>query len=52
MAEAAAAFIESLDEEQRPLASWPFPAGEERLRWYYTPTDHGWRPVGSPKTRT
>jgi Protein of unknown function (DUF3500) len=45
MAEAAAAFIESLDEEQRPLASWPFPAGEERLRWYYTPTDHGGLPL-------
>jgi hypothetical protein len=41
MAEAAAAVLESLDQEQRPRALWPFPADEERLRWYYTPTDHG-----------
>jgi hypothetical protein len=46
MAEAASSFLESLDEEQRPAASWPFPAGEERLRWYYTPTDHGGLPLG------
>jgi hypothetical protein len=45
MAEAAAAFLESLDEEQRAAAGWPFPAGEERLRWYYTPTDHGGLPL-------
>jgi len=47
MAEAASGFLHSLDEEQRPLASWPFPANEERLRWYYTPTDHGGLPLGS-----
>jgi hypothetical protein len=41
MAAAASSFLYSLDEEQRPVANWPFPAGEERLRWYYTPTDHG-----------
>jgi hypothetical protein len=46
MAEAATSFLDSLDEEQRPLAGWPFPAGEERLRWYYTPTDHGGLPIG------
>ena len=45
MAEAATRFLESLDETQRPLASWPFPADEERLRWYYTPTDHGGLPL-------
>jgi hypothetical protein len=45
MAEAASNFLESLDEEQRPMASWPFPADEERLRWYYTPTDHGGLPL-------
>jgi hypothetical protein len=41
MAAAATRFLASLEDEQRPLARWPFPAGEERLRWYYTPTDHG-----------
>ena len=45
MAEAANIFLESLDEVQRPLANWPFPADEERLRWYYTPTDHGGLPL-------
>src|SRR5215472_323976 len=45
MAEAASSFLDSLDREQRPVASWPFPAGEERLRWYYTPTDHGGLPL-------
>jgi hypothetical protein len=45
MAEAANNFLESLDEEQRPTASWRFPADEERLRWYYTPTDHGGLPL-------
>jgi uncharacterized protein DUF3500 len=45
MAEAARDFLDSLDEEQRPAAGWPFPADEERLRWYYTPTDHGGLPL-------
>lgn len=47
MAEAASGFLQSLDEEQGPIASWPFPANEERLRWYYTPTDHGGLPLSS-----
>lgn len=46
MAEAANAFLENLDEEQRSIANWHFPANEERLRWYYTPTDHGGLPLG------
>lgn len=41
MAEAAREFLDSLDPTQRPSAQWPFPSDEERLRWYYTPTDHG-----------
>jgi Protein of unknown function (DUF3500) len=45
MAEAAREFLDSLDEEQRLAAGWPFPADEERLRWYYTPTDHGGLPL-------
>jgi len=47
MAEAAIRFVASLDDEQRPLASWPFPADEERRRWYYTPTDHGGLPLSA-----
>src|SRR5215471_10581205 len=46
MADAASRFLASLDGEQRPIASWPFPADEERRRWYYTPTDHGGLPLG------
>jgi len=46
MADAASRFLASLDEDQRPAAGWPFPAGDERLRWYYTPTDHGGLPLG------
>jgi hypothetical protein len=45
MAAAARAFLESLDDEQGRLAGWPFPAEEERRRWYYTPTDHGGLPL-------
>ena len=45
MAEAATGFLESLDEEQRRQANWPFPSDDERLRWYYAPTDHGGLPL-------
>ncbi|MET0577086.1 MAG: DUF3500 domain-containing protein, partial [Ilumatobacteraceae bacterium] len=41
MGEEAAALLSSLDGEQRALAAWPFPADDERRRWFYTPTDHG-----------
>ncbi len=41
MAEEADRLIASLDDAQRKLALWPFPADEERRRWFYTPTDHG-----------
>lgn len=47
MAEAARNFLESLGDEQRAVAQWPFPANHERLRWYYTPTDHGGLPLSS-----
>jgi hypothetical protein len=46
MAEAARAFLASLDEGQAGLARRPFPSDEERRRWYYTPTDHGGLPLG------
>jgi hypothetical protein len=47
MAEAATAFMESLDEQQRSVAAWPFPADDERRRWFYTPTDHGGLPLSA-----
>lgn len=45
MAEAAVAWIDGLDDEQRAIGVWDWPgskaADAERVRWYYTPTDHG-----------
>ncbi|SFP68992.1 DUF3500 domain-containing protein [Actinomadura madurae] len=46
MAEAARAWLASLDADQRTLAAGPRPgargeAEAERTRWFYTPTDHG-----------
>src|SRR5215218_10628155 len=40
MASAAQAWLDMLDASQRSLALASFPT-EERLRWFYTPTDHG-----------
>jgi Protein of unknown function (DUF3500) len=45
MAEAAQAWLEQLDDDQRTVAQWAGPADQvseaERRRWFYTPTDHG-----------
>ncbi|MEO3798482.1 DUF3500 domain-containing protein [Nonomuraea sp. B1E8] len=44
MAEAALAWLDSLDADQRRMAVAPPPgagAEDERTRWFYTPTDHG-----------
>jgi hypothetical protein len=44
MSEAAAAWRDGLDEEQRAVGVWEWPEGSaeaERRRWFYTPTDHG-----------
>ena len=45
MAEAARAWLDLLDAGQRPIAPGAVPADDasdaERLRWFYTPTDHG-----------
>ena len=45
MAEAARAWLQSLDDGQRRIATGAVPAGDasdaERRRWFYTPTDHG-----------
>jgi Protein of unknown function (DUF3500) len=45
MSEAAATLLDSLSTEQRALAGWSFPADDERLLWFYTPTDHGGLPM-------
>ena len=37
----ASELLASLNGDQRRTAQWPFPSYEERLRWFYTPTDHG-----------
>jgi hypothetical protein len=41
MADAAVAFLDSLDDAQRAVARWPFDDHAERTRFFYTPTDHG-----------
>jgi hypothetical protein len=45
MAEAASAFLDSLDHGQRDLAMSGFPNERERTRWFYTPCDHGGLPL-------
>ena len=47
MAEEAARLIDSLDDQQRPIALWPFPSDGERRLWFYTPTDHGGLTLGA-----
>src|SRR5918995_915281 len=53
MAAAAEAWLDALDADQRRLAHWPGPDDEqaeaERLRWFYTPTDHGGLPLGQQR---
>jgi hypothetical protein len=45
MAEAARAWLDSLDRDRRAVATGAVPADDatdaERRRWFYTPTDHG-----------
>ncbi len=41
MTDCAHTLLESMSAEQRTVAGWDFPSDEERLRWFYTPTDHG-----------
>jgi hypothetical protein len=47
MQDAAAAWLDSLDTEQRSIAQLPWPSEHERVRWFYTPTDHGGLPLAS-----
>jgi hypothetical protein len=51
MAHAAQAFLDNLNDAQRNVAHWPFPDDEERLRWYYTPTDHGGLPLSEMRPK-
>ena len=50
MTAAAVAWLSALEPYQRAAAQWGPPDEEEsaaeRLRWYYTPTDHGGLPLG------
>ncbi len=45
MADAARAWLDTLDEEQRAIGQGTIPVDDasdnERRRWFYTPTDHG-----------
>jgi hypothetical protein len=41
MADAARAWLDSLDDAQRAQARWPWEVEGERQLWFYTPTDHG-----------
>jgi len=50
MCEAAERLIDSLDDSQRKLALFPFPADDERRLWFYTPTDHGGLALGAMTT--
>jgi hypothetical protein len=45
MARAAADWLASLDADGRAKACFPFPDGEERTTWYYTPTQRGGLPL-------
>ena len=45
MAENAAALLAALSAEQRTAIQFEFPNDDERLLWFYTPTDHGGLPL-------
>lgn len=47
MEEAAAAWLDSLDTEHRSMAQLSWPSENERVRWFYTPTDHGGLPLAA-----
>jgi hypothetical protein len=41
MADIALTLLSTLSAEQTSTAQWAFPSDEERMLWFYTPTDHG-----------
>jgi hypothetical protein len=45
MSAAAADWLASLEPARRAKACFPFPADDERTRWYYTPTERGGLPL-------
>lgn len=51
MSTAAASWVDSLSHEQREVGWWASPnddvVEEERVRWFYTPTDHGGLHLGA-----
>ena len=53
MSAAAQAWIDALTADQRAVGRWAGPgdgaAEEERVRWFYTPTDHGGLPLGEQR---
>lgn len=53
MRAAVTAWVDSLSEDQRAAGWWSTPAHdapeEERVRWFYTPTDHGGLPLGAQR---
>lgn len=54
MAQAAEAWIDSLNHQERKQACWHAPGNsaesdEERVRWFYTPTDHGGLAMGEQR---
>jgi hypothetical protein len=50
MVDAGRAFLESLDQQQHELATFPFPSNE-RHRWFYVPEDHGGLPISMMKPK-
>jgi hypothetical protein len=48
MADLAAALLDSCTPQQREEALLPF-EGDERVRWFYTPTDHGGLPLNAQR---
>ncbi|MFI5952208.1 DUF3500 domain-containing protein [Cryptosporangium sp. NPDC051539] len=51
MTDAALAWLDSLDDAQRADAVLPWPSNPERLRWHYTPVDHGGLHLGRMRPR-
>lgn len=53
MGAAATAWVEALSADQRAAGWWASPgdgvAEAERVRWFYTPTDHGGLPLGAQR---
>lgn len=45
MAEVVGELLETLTADQHESATWPFPSDDERMLWFYTPTDHGGLPL-------